>query len=128
MLLNEKYAHLDRAEDLVPVAVRIMQFKMRASRRGRGAGDVPVDSIPIPDTGPDPERAARYEQLRSRMMEAIETLGSRCRQLFRLKLEGYNFIEIREKMQAASINTIYTWDLRCRRDLIALTRVGGGKP
>jgi hypothetical protein len=33
MLLNQKYAHLSSRDDLVPVAVRIMQYKIRTLRR-----------------------------------------------------------------------------------------------
>jgi RNA polymerase sigma-70 factor (ECF subfamily) len=50
-------------------------------------------------------------------------MGERCRELFRLKLEGRSFPEIREKMGTKSINTIYTWDFRCRKEL--LERMGG---
>jgi RNA polymerase sigma-70 factor (ECF subfamily) len=50
-------------------------------------------------------------------------MGERCRQLFRLKLEGKSFPEIRELLGVKSINTIYTWDFRCRREL--LERLGG---
>jgi RNA polymerase sigma-70 factor (ECF subfamily) len=35
----------------------------------------------------------------------------------RLKLEGKNFIEIQTQMGAESINTVYTWDHRCRQQL-----------
>ena len=50
-------------------------------------------------------------------MAAIETLGSRCRELFRLKLLGYSFPEIQDRMGVASLNTVYTWDFRCRAQL-----------
>ena len=56
-------------------------------------------------------------------MAALAQLGERCRDLFRWKLEGKNFPEIQTLMGQTSINTIYTWDLRCRKRLMAL--VGG---
>jgi RNA polymerase sigma-70 factor, ECF subfamily len=40
-----------------------------------------------------------------------------------LKLEGKTFPEIQGILGAASINTIYTWDLRCRKQL--QERMGG---
>ena len=45
-------------------------------------------------------------------------LGERCRDLLRLKLEGKTFPEIQKIMGAAAINTIYTWDHRCRKNLL----------
>ena len=44
----------------------------------------------------------------------------RCRDLLRYKLEGRTFAQIQELMGAASINTIYTWDFRCRKHLLEL--------
>jgi RNA polymerase sigma-70 factor (ECF subfamily) len=40
--------------------------------------------------------------------------------LFRLKLEGKSFAEIQTILGARSINTIYTWDARCRKRLLEL--------
>jgi ABC-type multidrug transport system ATPase subunit len=42
----------------------------------------------------------------------------------RLKLEGRSFAEIQAEMKAGSINTVYTWDFRCRKQLLELL---GGK-
>ena len=42
-------------------------------------------------------------------------LGERCRELFRLKLEGYTFPEIQKRLEVAALNTLYTWDFRCRK-------------
>jgi len=50
-------------------------------------------------------------------------LGERCRELYRLKLEGYSFTEIQARLKVAAINTLYTWDFRCRKQL--LERLGG---
>src|ERR1017187_3795216 len=35
MLLDQKYGHLESPEDLVPLAIRIMQLKLRALARSR---------------------------------------------------------------------------------------------
>jgi len=40
-----------------------------------------------------------------------------------MKLEGKTFDEIRQALQVQSINTIYTWDFRCRKKL--LEKLGG---
>jgi RNA polymerase sigma-70 factor (ECF subfamily) len=55
-----------------------------------------------------------------RMQAAVAQLGERCRALFRLKLQGKTFSEIQQIMGAASINTVYTWDSRCRKNLVDL--------
>ena len=50
-------------------------------------------------------------------------LDDRCREIFRLKLLGKSYVEIQQELGAASINTVYTWDARCRKEL--LVRLGG---
>lgn len=127
IVLHEKYAHLDRIEDLLPLSLQIVRFKIWGARRkSQRRGDyrqVSVDEIPLPDSNPDPaelaERAERLEQLAA----ALAQLGERCRELFRLKLEGRSFPEIQKRLGVESINTIYTWDFRCRKQL--LDRMGG---
>jgi len=58
--------------------------------------------------------------MRERLIAAISQLGERCRKIMALKLEGKNFPEIRAILGVASINTIYTWDFRCRKHLLEL--------
>lgn len=128
LVLEEKYAALDRIEDLLPVSLTIARFKMTAGRRKvvrRGENtQVSVDEMPLADRGPDPEEdAARREQL-DRIGSAVKTLGERCRDIFRWKLEGLTFPEIQKRLGADSLNTVYTWDSRCRKQL--LERLGGG--
>ena len=50
-------------------------------------------------------------------------MGERCQELFRHKLQGRTFAEIQELMGADALNTVYTWDHRCRKQL--LERLGG---
>ena len=59
-----------------------------------------------------------------RLARAVGQLGERCRELLRLKLEGRGFPEIQKAMGAATLNTVYTWDHRCRKRLLEL--MGGG--
>lgn len=125
--MHEKYSTLDRAEDLVPLALEIARFKMMGARRKtvrRGEHtQVSVDDLPLASDAPDPfEEAARRERL-ERLETALAGLGDRCRELFRLKLAGLTFAEIQERLGVASINTLYTWDFRCRQQL--LERMGG---
>jgi RNA polymerase sigma-70 factor (ECF subfamily) len=127
MLLHDKYAHVTRLEELFPLSMQIMRFKMVAMRRKsyrRGeAGQLSVDDIQIPDLGPDPATFVERKEMMERMTAAIGKLGTRCREMFRLKLLGRSFAEIQVEMSAASINTVYTWDARCRKQL--LDEMGG---
>jgi len=124
MVLHEKYRHLERMEDLVPLAFEILRFKMVALRRKavrRGEyNQVSVEDIQLPDSAVDPATDAERRELLQRLMEAIGKLGERCRRIMALKLEGKNFIEIQKILGAASINTVYTWDFRCRKQLLEL--------
>ena len=56
------------------------------------------------------------------MIAVIAGMGERCRKLLALKLEGKSFAEIRAILGVDSINTIYTWDFRCRRQLMESMR------
>jgi RNA polymerase sigma-70 factor, ECF subfamily len=123
LVLHQKYPTLDQAEDLVPLALEIARFKLWAARRKtirRGEQNpVSVDDFPLPSADPDPfEQAARRERL-EHLEAALKDLGERCREIFRLKLQGLGFIEIQKQLKVSSLNTLYTWDLRCRRNLLA---------
>ncbi|MBN9658498.1 MAG: sigma-70 family RNA polymerase sigma factor [Acidobacteria bacterium] len=127
LVLHEKYPQVAEPAELLPLAFQIVRFKMsgavrKAVRRGEHTA-VPVEELPLPSQGDDPERAASRAELRRQLLEAIRNLGDRCREIFRLKLMGRNFEEIRIHLQVDSINTIYTWDSRCRKSL--LERLGG---
>ena len=128
LLLHQKYGHLDQLEDLLPLSLRIMRFKMMAYRRkAQRHGEynqAPADEIQLADGGLDPLGAAERSEMRERLIAAVSQLGERCRKLFALKLAGKSFAEIQEILGAGSINTVYTWDSRCRKDL--LERMGGG--
>src|ERR1051326_1611703 len=127
LVLHEKYAALDRAEDLLPVAFEITRFKIWAVRRkSRRRGEdtqVSVDDLPLAAGAADPYvQASRCQRLEC-LEAALSTLGERCREMFRLKLEGYTFPEIQKRLGVASLNTLYTWDFRCRKQL--LEKLGG---
>ena len=53
MLLHEKYAHLESAEDLLPLSLQIVRFKImsfrrKAVRRGEYT-QVSITDLPLPD-------------------------------------------------------------------------------
>ncbi len=124
MLLHEKYSHLERLEDLLPLSLRIVRFKMfavrrKAARRGEYS-QVSIEDIPLPDPDWTPLDYVEHQELVERLARAMGQLGERCRRLMRLKLEGRTFAEIQKIMGAGTINTIYTWDHRCRQRLLEL--------
>jgi len=124
IVLHDKYPEVDQIEDLLPLSLQIMRFKMaglrrKVQRRGE-AGQVSVDEIQLQDTGSSPEMYARREEMLRKLTIAIEKLPPRCKELFRLKLLGKTFAEIQDELNAASINTVYTWDARCRKNLLDL--------
>ena len=124
MLLHEKYAHLDRAEDLLPLSLQIVRFKImslrrKAVRRGEYS-QVSITDIQLPDLDANPADAAERREMLDRLTQAVARLGERCRELIRLKLQGKSFPEIQKIMGAGAINTVYTWDHRCRKNLLEL--------
>ena len=124
MLLHEKYAHLDRAEDLLPLSLQIVRFKIMSLRRKAVRhgeySQVSITDIPLPDLNADPAGFVERKQMLERLTRAITQLGDRCRELIRLKLQGKSFPEIQKIMGATALNTVYTWDHRCRKNLLEL--------
>jgi RNA polymerase sigma-70 factor (ECF subfamily) len=124
LLVHEKYRHVERLEDLVPLCLRIARYKMmgvyrKAERRGERK-QCSVDEVALPDPDPGPEVLAARREIAGRLAEAVKQLGPRCKELFRLKLEGSTFPEIQKLLGATSINKVYTWDHRCRQRLLEL--------
>ncbi len=91
----------------------------KALRRGEYSQES-VEDLPLADAGDNPLTQLDQKQRVDRLLTTITQLGERCRELFRWKLEGKSFPEIQQLMGQLSINTIYTWDLRCRKQLLAL--------
>ena len=71
-----------------------------------------------PDLDANPADYVERKQMLERLNRAVSGLGERCREMMRLKLHGKTFPEIQAIMGAAAINTIYTWDHRCRKNLL----------
>jgi RNA polymerase sigma-70 factor, ECF subfamily len=123
-VLHEKYARVTELTELVPLAFQVLRFKMldahRKSLRRGEYNQASIDDLPLADPGDDPATQLDQKQRVDRLLTAMAQLGERCRELFKWKLEGKRFPEIQTLMNQASINTIYTWDLRCRKQLLAL--------
>jgi RNA polymerase sigma-70 factor (ECF subfamily) len=124
VVLHEKYPNVTDLTELVPLAFQVLRFKMldahRKSLRRGEYNQESVDDLPLADPRDDPATQLDQKQRVDRLLTAIGQLGERCRELFKWKLEGKSFPEIQKLMKQTSINTIYTWDLRCRKQLLAL--------
>jgi RNA polymerase sigma-70 factor (ECF subfamily) len=124
VVLHEKYPRVTELTELVPLAFQVLRFKMldahrKSFRRGE-YNQESVDDLPLADPGDDPAMQLDQKQRVDRLLAAIGQLGERCRELFKWKLEGKSFPDIQRLMNQTSINTVYTWDLRCRKQLLAL--------
>ncbi len=127
LLLHTKYPAVEDPAELVPLSLQIVRFKLTALwRKARRRGEdraVEAGGVALADPGPSPAEAAERGETLERLARALARLEGRCRELFRLKLQGKSFAQIQAALGAASINTVYTWDFRCRRQLLA--KLGG---
>ncbi len=124
VVLHEKYPNVADLTELVPLAFQVLRFKMldahRKSLRRGEYNQGSVDDLPLTDPGDNPMIQLDQKQRVDRLLATVAQLGDRCRELFKWKLEGKSFPEIQTLMKQTSINTIYTWDLRCRKQLLSL--------
>jgi RNA polymerase sigma-70 factor (ECF subfamily) len=124
VVLHEKYARVTELTELVPLAFQVLRFKIldlhRKSLRRGEYNHASIDDLPLADPGDDPATLLDRRRRAERLLAAIDRLGERCRELFRWKLEGKSFPDIQRLTGQRSINTIYTWDLRCRKQLLSL--------
>ena len=124
MLLHEKYAQVERPEELLPLSLQIVRFKIMALRRKAVRHgeytQVSISDIPLPDLDASPLDYVERKEMLARLARAMEQLGERCRDLIRLKLQGKTFPEIQKILGVGAINTVYTWDHRCRKHLLEL--------
>ena len=126
VVIQSKYRHLEDLENLLPLSFQILRYKIsERMHAGSRAESVPVEDLPLAAADPPPDEIYEREELRRRLAAALRRLTGRCRELMRLKLEGKSFAEIRRILGAASINTVYTWDFRCRETLRQLLEAGG---
>lgn len=124
MILEAKYGHVTELAELLPLSLQITRFKIAGARRKsirRGELDqTPIEDLHLPSRSASPEEQAQRQQSIEKLTAAVQKLGERCRELLRLKLLGRSYAEIQEHFGAASINTVYTWDARCRKHLLEL--------
>ncbi len=122
IVIQEKYQDTKDLSELLPLSFQIMRYKMldlhrKTFRRGE-YNPASIEEFPLADPADSPETRTARKQAVDRLLHAIQQLGERCRNLFRLKLQGKSFPEIQIQLKQRSINTIYTWDSRCRKQLL----------
>lgn len=122
VVLEQKYGEVTALDELFPLSLKILRFKLAALHRKQERRGISEDvtEMQVADPRPTPESFAQREELLRLLSKAMPKLGERCREIFRLKLLGKSFAEIGEELGAASINTVYTWDARCRQKLLEL--------
>ena len=96
-----------------------MSLRRKAVRRGEYS-QVSITDIPLVDLDSNPADYVERKEMLERLARAMRQLGARCRELLRLKLQGKSFTEIQKIMRAGALNTVYTWDHRCRKHLLEL--------
>ncbi len=121
LLLTTKYPKVTRLVELLPLSITIMRLKIRshqrkAHRRGEDSA-VAIEDVRLVDGTADPHELLAQRQALDRLKMALAQLGARCAELYRLKLEGKGFAEIGTLLGAASVNTVYSWEFRCRQHL-----------
>lgn len=124
MVLHEKYPQVTEMTELVPLSFQILRYKMldhhrKTLRRGE-YNQESIDDRPVADCADDPSVQVEQKERVGQLIDALHQLGERCRKLFQLKLQGHTFPEIQQLFGERSINTIYTWDSRCRKQLLSL--------
>ena len=95
IVLHEKYSHVTRPEELLPLALQIIRFKMMAQRRKsvrRGEyTQVSITDIQLPDLDSDPARLRRAKEMLEKLTKAIAQLGDRCRRDVPAETAGQEF-------------------------------------
>src|SRR4051812_22544336 len=75
MLLHEKYTHLDRVEDLLPLSLQIVRFKIMSQRRKsvrRGEyTQISITDIQLPDLDANPAEYVERKQMLERLTKAM---------------------------------------------------------
>src|SRR5947209_7530762 len=85
VVLQTKYPDIEALEELLPLSLQILRFKMasfrrKAIRRGEGTA-VSVEDLPPVDLGPSPELWAERQETLDRLRAAVQRLGERCREI-----------------------------------------------
>lgn len=118
LILMQKYSEVRKREDMIRLAVGITRNKCferfrKVARETEFSDTTPDDS--------DIHRELERRQVIDRILPAILQLGERCRAVLRLMLfEEKGAAAVQAALKAKSINTVYTWEHRCFKQLVEL--------
>lgn len=120
VVLLEKYTDLDDPEDLLPVAIQTLKFKLWGDnrRRWRRKEDqqVPVEDLALHYDGPSPEQRTIRQEYRDALRKAVGQLRRPCQELLTMQLEGMSPKEIIQRLGEPD-GTVYARINRCRKAL-----------
>ncbi len=124
IVLHRKYTHVTDLSELLPLSLQVLRWKMldlhrKSVRRGE-YNQVAVEDLALANPGDNPDTTIERKEMLEQLIAGMTRLSPRCRQLFRWKLQGKSFAEIQSLLGQSSINTVYTWDFRCRKQLLDL--------
>src|ERR1044072_287802 len=118
VLLLEKYPYVRDRAGMIKVAITIARNKIwECFRQKKRIAEMPEERIDDADIHRELERP----QVADHILRAIVRLGEKCRSLLKLKLlEEKGSADIQRILGVNSINTIYTWERRCFKQLIEI--------
>ncbi len=128
MLLITKYAGVTGQDELVPLSIGIAKNMLRKIRRFGSRENASIDvNQDWRDERSDTERdLLRLEDARM-LSRALQKMGEKCRELFRLRLQRKTTQQIMKIMGARTENALYTWNSRCKENLMRILRTAGPK-
>jgi RNA polymerase sigma-70 factor, ECF subfamily len=119
LLMTQKYSDVREREDLMRLAIGVAKNMIRKVRRGDARySELVEDGHPVADQRADFAAELEREQIVTRLLAAVRELGQRCRDVLRLRIEGRTSEDLMRLLGAGSIDTVYTWEHRCRKSLM----------
>jgi len=120
MVLLRKYAYLQDRAEVWRVANGVLRKKVHEARRGRPT-EALSDEFEVTDGRPGVEadlvERARVKEQQTRFRTALSQLGTKCQQLFKLKLLGRSRSEM-AALLGITENALDVRHHRCRKQLL----------
>lgn len=116
MLLLQKYPAIQDELELIKLGTTIAGYKILETFRPTRTVGTPVEEMTLADPDDTPDHLLLQKELFTSLKDVLPHLGERCRELFLYRLQDLPFPEIQKRMKVDSINTVYTWDSRCRQE------------
>jgi RNA polymerase sigma factor (sigma-70 family) len=122
MMQSEKYNTFADKEEATRVAigfaVRVGLGQVRKSvRHGEPTASRAEDMLDLTDSGPNPERQLARKMVSSKIAEALERVGSPCKELLGFWMRKVKGSEIQKRLGLASVGAVHTRTNRCLAQL-----------